>query len=238
MIDIYSSEDLERAANEYFSINYDNKEQQHLSKETTNEFIGNNTPPQSDVSHLTADGNIDELDKLGEELRQLFNILWGTNWGTISPDSCKGDDSENIILPQINYSMNLREVSKGTSPKPVLIDTIDEVVNGIKTGESVKVFRQSFDCIVEFNIFASTSKDCRELASRFEEAMMLYAGILKRIGVSELFFLKEVPAKYSLSYTDAVPMKCLYFFVRLERIKTIRTNQIKEITLKLQNVAL
>lgn len=191
-------------------------------------------PSSATRSRLTANGNVDDIDKLGEILRKLLNTAWGSNWGTLSPETSKGEDAEKIIVPQINYGINLREVAKGTSPKPTLTDTIDEMVNGVKTGDSFRVYRQSFDCIVEFNFWDNSSKGCRALMNRFEEIIATYSGYLKEQGVSEIFFLKEVPAKYSLNYSDGMPMKCLYYFVRLERIKTVRVSIIKELELKLK----
>lgn len=189
----------------------------------------------SSRSRLTAKGNVDDLDKLGEILRKLTNAAWGSNWGILSPDTSRGDNPEEIIVPQINYGINLREISQGSSPKPTLMDTIDEVVNGIKTGDSFRVYRQSFDCIVEFNFWASTSKDCRTLMNDFEKLIGTYSGYLKESGVSEIFFLKEVPSQYSLNNADSTPMKCIYYFIRLERNEVVRVSQIKEIELKLKN---
>ena len=111
----------------------------------------------STLSRLTANGNIDDLDKLGEILRKLLNAAWGSDWGTLSPDTSMGDNAEEIIIPQINYGINLREVTEGTNPKPTLMDTIDEIVDGVKTGDSFRIYRQSFDCIVEINFWDSTS---------------------------------------------------------------------------------
>lgn len=190
-----------------------------------------NRVPQRE--RMTAKGNIDDLDKLGEILRKLLNAAWGSNWGVISPDTSLGDNAEDITVPQITYGINLREVAKGFSPKPVLTDTVEEVENGKKTGDSFRIYRQTFDCIVEFNFWESTSKDCRYLMNKFEEIMSIYSGYLKESGVSEIFFLKEVPSKYSLNYLAAKPMKCAYYFIRLERNKAIRVSQIKEIEMKL-----
>lgn len=200
---------------------------------STHSAIQHTLPTSASRDRMTANGNVDDIDKLGEILRKLLNAAWGSNWGTISPETSKGDDAEKIIVPQINYGINLREVADGSSPKPTLMDTIKEEVNGQPTGDHFRVYRQSFDCIVEFNFWDSTSKACRDLMNSFEEVIATYTGYLKKEGVSEIFFLKEVPAKYSLNYSDSTPMKCLYFFVRLERIKKIRVSAINEIEMKL-----
>lgn len=202
--------------------------------ESTIKNDSHSLPTSASRTRMTAKGNVDDIDKLGEILRKLLNTSWGSNWGTLSPETSKGEDAERIIVPQINYAINLREVAKGTSPKPTLTDTIDEVVNGKKTGDSFRIYRQTFDCIVEFNFWDATSKGCRALMNRFEENITTFSGYLKEQGVSEIFFLKEVPAKYSLNYSDGMPMRCLYYFVRLERVKSVRVSIIKDMELKLK----
>lgn len=178
---------------------------------------------------LCADGNINSINRFGDELRMLLNTIWGSNWGDLSPESSGGVDHNNVAIPSIRYSTNLREVSEGRSPKPTLTDEIiDE-----QTGEAVRVYRQTFDCIIEFNIRSSTSKGCSELAEKFEDAMIFHSGYLKKKGISEIFFLKEVPARYSTFFVENIPTKCYYYFVRVEKIKTVSLSTLKEIEAQL-----
>lgn len=183
---------------------------------------------------LQACGSISTINEFGELLRKMLNSIWGSNWGDLSPDSSSGNDHDNVVIPSIRYSTNLREVSEGKSPKPTLMDIKSELINGINENEHYKIYRQSFDCIVEFNIRANTSKDCAELSERFEDAIILNTGYLKKKGVSEIFFLKEVPAKYSYYFVENIPTKCLYFFVRLEKSRVISISSLKEIEAKLK----
>lgn len=182
---------------------------------------------------LCADGNISTVNKFGDTLRKLLNTIWGTDWGELSPESASNVDKQTVTLPSIRYSTNLREVANGRSPKPTLEDVRNGEVSGLPTGESYKVYRQQFDCIVEFNVRAHTSKDVSELAERFEDAIVLHAGFLKRMGISEIFFLKEVPARYSNFFIENVPAKTLYFYVRLEKIRIVSVSTLKEIEAKL-----
>ena len=217
---------LDQAYNNYFGV--DSATIQH-NRQVINEQI----PEHTSRPRVSAYGNVDNLDQLGEILRKLLNAAWGSNWGIIVPDTYKGEEAEQIQLPQINYSMNLREISDGTGLKPQLMDTINEVVNGKNTGDAFNVYRQTFDCIVEFDFFDNTSQGCRNLMSNFESLLATYTGYLKQEGVKEVYFLKEVPAKYSLNYVEGVPMKCLYFFVRLERNKTVRVSTIRQVEQRL-----
>ena len=185
---------------------------------------------------LCAEGNISTVDKFGETLRKLFNVIWGTGWGEIFPDSSTNEDKNNILLPRISYSTNLREVSEGRSPKPTLEDVRLGELSGTRTGEAYKVYRQTFDTIVEFNIRAHTSKEVSELAEKFEDAMVLHAGFLKKSGISEIFFLKEVPARYSNFFVETIPTKTLYFFVRLEKVRIVSVSTLNEIEMQLNAI--
>lgn len=216
------NQDLEQAFNNYFGKN-----------NSVKTIDIEKMPEKSSRTRMSAKGNVDNIDVLGDILRKLLNTAWGSEWGIISPETARGEDPENVILPQINLAINLREISDGFNPKPQLTDTVNEVVDGKNTGDSFRIYRQTFDCIVEFDFFDSTSKGCRNLMNRFETLLGTYTGFLKERGVSEIFFLKEVPAKYSLNYIEGIPMKCLYYFVRFERIKTVRLSTIKEIEYRL-----
>lgn len=219
---------IDNAYNKYFG----NKCSNNISPSNAKEKFKSNPETQTN-KRTTADGSIDNIDSFGEILRKLLNAAWGNNWGILSPETSNGEDPEKIILPQINYAVNLREIADGFSPKPQCTDVIKEVVNGQPTGDCFKIFRQTYDCIVEIDFFDTTSKSCRELMAKFEELINTYTGYLKREGLKEIFFLKEVPAKYSLNYIDGIPMKSLYYFIRIEKAKSMRLSVMNKIEQRL-----
>ena len=176
-----------------------------------------------------ADGNIDGLDQLCDILKKLLNAAWGSNWGEISPDLKKGEDSSKIVIPQITVEINNRDVAEGMPVKPILINTIKEKINDEYTGDSLLIYRQWFDCVVEFNFYGRTSKEARELQYKFESLLSVYTGYLKRQGISEIIFLREVSARNSLNFTEQTPMKCLMYWVRFERITPVRQSLINKI---------
>ena len=178
---------------------------------------------------LMADNNIDGIDQLCDILKKLLNAAWGSDWGEISPDLKKGEDSSKIKVPQITVDINNREIAEQMPLKPVLINTVKEKVNGVYTGDSLLIYRQWFDCVIEFNFYGRTSKETRELLYKFESLLSIYTGYLKRQGISEIIFLKEVSAKNSLNFTEQTPMKCLMYWVRFERITPIRQSLINKI---------
>jgi hypothetical protein len=182
-----------------------------------------------------ADDNIDDVEQLAEILKKLCNAAWGANWGELSPDLKKGENSDNIILPQITVDINTRDVAENMGGlKPKLVDIVDETdANGKPTGDAFLVYRQWFDCNVEFNFYGRTNKEARQLQKRFENLLNVYTGYLKRQGVSEMFFEREVSPKSSLNYDESTPMRCIYYYIRFESIMPIRQSLINNINVEI-----
>ena len=183
---------------------------------------------------LTAQGHITNVHDACDEIRQLLNVILGQDWGDFAPEKSGRIDVNDIPLPSIRYSTNLREVSPNFSPKPFLLESKKEVINGVPTGDSFDIYKQNFDCIVEFNIRDKTTRSCADIATKFEDILSMHTGLLKKMGVSELFFLKEVPAKYSTYYTEEIPTITLYYYLRLERTYMIKHSVLKDLELQMQ----
>jgi len=220
-----SKEIFNDAMEKYFDLN--NKIGITKKEEIT--VINEQIPEDLTSQKMSAQGNIRTIDELGELLSKLLDSAWGSNWGSISSEISAGINPEKMVMPLIIYSTNLREVSTNTNIKPKQTETIKEVVEGSNSGDAFIVYRQSFDCTVEFDLYGNTTKDSRELMNRFEEVMLTFTGYLKKSGVKEIYFLKEVPAKNSLNYMSSIPMTCLHYFVRLERNNIVRVSTIKRI---------
>lgn len=188
--------------------------------------------PDMQPDRYIAENNIDDIDQLGELIRKILNAAWGGDWGDISPDLKRGENAENIPLPQITFDINSREVAENTPVKPKLTDTIIEIVNGEKTGDSFNIYRQWFDCIVEFNFWGRNTLEARQLMNKFETLIGAYSGYIKKQGVAEILFLKEVTPKQSVKYVEGIPMRSLMYYVRLERIQSVRLSTLEKIDIK------
>ena len=177
-----------------------------------------------------ADGNISDVEEFANLLKKLCNAAWGSDWGELSPDIKRGEKSDEVILPQITVDINTREITEGMPVKPVLVDIVNETdEEGNETGDALLVYRQWFDCNVEFNIYGRNSKDARDLMNRFERLITVYSGYLKRKGVSEIIFLQEVSPKSSLNYAENVTMRSIYYYIRLECITLVKQSRINAI---------
>lgn len=189
-------------------------------------------PIKTKETKLSAEGNIDDIDQLGEMLRIITNAAWGMDWGTIKPEISQTATIHSLNFPIITYDINSREVSDKMPIKPTLSEVIQEVVDGKPTGDSILVYRQFFDCIVEFDTWGSNSLEARKTMTNLEKLLNSYGGYLKRMGISEIFFLKEIPSRKSVNYIPGIPMRAMMYYVRLERIHTVRESSIKNINVK------
>lgn len=181
-----------------------------------------------------ADGNISDVEQLADILKRLCNAAWGTDWGELSPDIKTGENSDEIKLPQITVDINTRDITEGMPLKPTLVSYWDEEDGkGNKTGETFLIYRQWFDCNVEFDIYGRNSKEARDLMKKFELLIATYTGYLKRQGVSEIIFEREVSPKNSLNYAESVPMRSIYYYVRLESISLVKQSILNQINMKI-----
>lgn len=181
-----------------------------------------------------ADGNISNVEGLARILKELCNAAWGNDWGELSMDIKTGEDSAKLVLPQILVDVNTRDITDGFPLKPVLMDVqIEKDEDGNETGESYLMYRQWFDANIEFDIYAQNNKECRELLQRFEELIMVYTGYLKRKGLAEIFFLREISPKSSLNFSENTPMRCILYYVRFECVTPIKVSTINKINAKI-----
>ena len=200
----------------------------------TNESVSDVDYQIQSFRHV-ADDNIDDLEQLAEILKRLCNAAWGNGWGELSPDLKKGENSSEIIVPQIVLDINTRDIAEGIGGlKPTLVDIIKETdENGQETGDAFLIYRQWFDTNVEFNIYGRTNQEARQLQKKFENLLSVYTGYLKRNGISEMFFEREVSPKNSLNYNESTPMRCIYYYIRFESITPIRQSLINSINLEI-----
>lgn len=224
--------------NNYFKDLHDNEPEDNTKKliytENSNSIHTKEITPGTDheVSYYNkADGNISNIEDLVNIIKQLCNAAWGNDWGEMSLDIKKGEDSSNIKLPQIIADINTRDISEGLSNlKPLLTEVQKEIdENGNETGDAFLIYRQWFDANIEFDIYGNNPKECRELCQKFEELITIYSGYLKRKGLSEIFFLREISPKSSLNFSENIPMRCILYYVRFENITPVRVSVINSI---------
>ena len=181
--------------------------------------------------HRLVNEDVDPLEHLCQALQRLTNAAWGPSWGLMTLEMPTGTNPDELTLPCITIDMNSREVQEKKSPKATMIGDYEEQINGVTTGDRLHVFRQWYDCVIEFNFFGRNQLECRRLMYRFEQLMIHSAGLLKREGISEVYFLKEIPPRQSFNYVSDLSMKSLMYYYRFETDYVVRTSTIKQIML-------
>lgn len=241
MMNNYNDFDMEEAYNRYFAKRDTNNEVPKIEpasryiygEESADRLhhMESSRMHEEENAHWTMDGHIYDIEGLADILKQLCNAAWGSDWGNLGCDILMGEDSANIVLPQIVVDVNQRDVSEGLGTfKPILIDVQKELnEDGTETGDAFLIYRQWFDQNVEFDIYGQNSKQARELMNKFESLILSYTGFIKRKGISEIFFLKEVSPRSALNYYENTPMRCVYYFVRTEAIIPVRISLINKI---------
>lgn len=170
----------------------------------------------------TASGSMD-YDTFTDEMSKLLRKAWGDDWGTFTEDEPTGTGGDDVILPVITYDIVERTRTKNglKSLDPVEFDTIPDPEN---PKHSVKLYRQWFDVMMEFRVFHNTNREARILMEEFETFVFTYKKYFKNLGISDIIFEKEKPPKVESRWSKDLPTRTLQYFVRIERITTIRSN--------------
>lgn len=217
--------DIERAFLEYF--NQEKVDNLEIENTNTDVIVDTDVAKEYDISE--SESKISTVDDLGDLLRKILNIAWGDDWGEITPEFALSDDISASKLPKIVYDINYREAPEKMSKKPTLFGNKREIVDGKPTGDSFNIYRQFYDTVIEFNFFGNTMLEARNLSNKFEEIVATYTGLIKKNGLSELVFLKELPSENSVKFIPGIPMKSLMYYARFEKIHTVRTSLLNKL---------
>ena len=146
------------------------------------------------------------------------------------------DAMNKIERPVITYTV-IDRVPK-MEFKPRIREQIIE--KDIKDGtERVgEVWGQRFECVVQFNIYASVYKEAEEVMEMFEEALFKYAGFLKRNGVGEIFFKEHVTDSHFDTMRETLSIRNLRYYVEIEKLTVIFKEKIQQIESQIQNLSL
>jgi hypothetical protein len=183
-------------------------------------------------SKFTAKSNAD-LEKLTDMIHKLLNIVWGEGWGVFSEESPTDNDAEKAPMPHITCKLVDRT---HTDNKAVKWSKFASEPDPEHEGETISSQRCWFTCELEFVIHAVTNREARIIAQRFEEFMETYVGYFKQEGVSEIIFKREKAPNVDSSTRQDIPHRSLCYQVRIERIITVSSYQLKQVDLMLKEV--
>lgn len=146
------------------------------------------------------------------------------------------DEQENIIKdpeipvnhPYISYRVRSR-VSHNEY-KPIVREEINECdeLNEQRKGQ---VYGQTFDCIVQFNIFSTENRLANEVMEKFEELMIAYAGYFKKQGVRELYFKEQITDSEYNNFRETLSVRNIRYYVQIEKLTVIFNRRIDDVEL-------
>lgn len=164
-----------------------------------------------------------DLDDFSDKVSELLEMVRPDV--TFTMDEPTGNDPEGVTLPVITFDTYERVRSKSfKSLEPILFD---HVKNPDFPGSTLKLYRMWFDTEVEFHIFHQTNREARTLLNEFEDFLFTYKGHFKELGISDMIFLAELPPTVITKWQMDVPRRTLRYLVRIERITTVRSNNLK-----------
>lgn len=91
------------------------------------------------------------------------------------------------------------------------------------------VLGQTFDCIVQFNIFAAENRLVNKVMEKFEELILTYTGYFKEQGVRELYFQEELTDSDYNNFRETLSVKNLNYYVQIEKLTVIFNHRIDDI---------
>lgn len=177
-------------------------------------------------------------------LQRLMNTVWKRSdqkpWGTFSyeePNSISplnGDEQGEGVFPWITFDTISRTPSKSHKGlKPRQFETVQDENN---PEDYFRVYRQWYDCEVEFAVFAPTNREAMDTQMKLESLVHQYTGLLKEMGVSDIIFKEEVGSKNRTAskWNSDIPHRTVTYYVRIERIIAVRNSYLKAIETKVR----
>ncbi len=136
------------------------------------------------------------------------------------------DPSLPLNHPVITYKVISRKPKN--EYKPIVRENTNECDEFNEQREGV-ILGQTFDCIVQFNIFAAENRLANKVMEKFEEIILTYTGYLKEQGVRELYFKEETTDSEYNNFRETLSVRNLNYYVQIEKLTVIFNHRIDDI---------
>lgn len=144
------------------------------------------------------------------------------------------DDQENILTdPEISFEnphITFKVISRVPTKeyKPIARENIVECDENNEQRFGT-VFGQTFDCIVQFNVFASENRVANTVMETFEELIISYAGYFKEQGVRELYFKEQITDTDYNNFRETLSVRNIRYYVQIEKLMVIFNRRVSDI---------
>lgn len=128
--------------------------------------------------------------------------------------------------PYISYKVISRKPSN--EYKPVIREEVNEC-DLYSEQRGGAIFGQTFDCILQFNIFAAESAVADEIMEKFEELILNYTGYLKNEGVAEIYFKEQITDSDYNNFRETLSVKNIRYYVKIDKLMVIFNRRLDDI---------
>lgn len=140
------------------------------------------------------------------------------------------DQSEQIENPFITHKVVSRAPKDGFKPR--IRESITESSQDSTDNRSGTIYAQTFECIIQFNIFASEYEYAEEIKEKFEENLFKYTYYFKRNGVQEIIFSEELEDENYKVFRENVSVRNIRYKVIIEKLYVQFLSEFEDISTK------
>lgn len=182
-----------------------------------------------DKKILKAEKNASLFDFI-KMVEKLVKITMNDLKAEFIPD----EDKTPVVTPEINIdhpyiTYKIIERVPKQEIKPRVREHIEEKSHDKDEARFGQVYGQKFSSIIQFDIFASVYATAEEVMERFEELLFIYAGYLKKNGVSEIYFKQQhTDSSYDI-YRQQISIRSIRYYVETEKVIVVFRDKIQEI---------
>lgn len=129
--------------------------------------------------------------------------------------------------PVITYKVISRKPK--AELKPRIRQTIREKTNDPNDERVGEIYGQKFECLIQFNVFASVYDIAEQVMEKFEEMIFTYTGWMKKNGVAELLFEQQLTDEHYDMFRQTISVRNIRYRVEVEKLNVIFQDKLKEI---------
>lgn len=163
--------------------------------------------------------------KMVDKLVQLTmpNVKFMPDEGKVMTLDAVNEFDSPIIIYQVINRKSKKEL------KPRVRETIVEKTDDSSNERIGEIWGQKFECLVQFNIFASVYDEAEQVMEKFEETIIKHAGFFKKNGVAEIIFDEHLTDSHFDTLRESLSIRNLRYYVEIEKLTVMFREKIKEI---------
>ena len=131
----------------------------------------------------------------------------------------------------ITYRIISQEPKDKDGLKPRIREEIYEDPKHTQESRMGQIYGQKFQSIIQFNIFSSVYAESEQVMKKFVELLFTYTGSLKKKGLGELIYKKQLTDTDLDQYRQTMSIRSIRYYVETENVFVVFRNKIEEINI-------